>query len=353
MNIRDIFYELINEAAIGKVIFDDLEWPIAFNSVIYEDNKRIVNNFNDNNMATLVIKDENKFINKLEEYIKCISEYKNIDLDKNNIKIIMTYLFCNANGDDFLEPILYMDRLEKFISDKTFDDFDVSLELGNIFKNCNLEISNKEQSIKMETLKKMTFRITNGDYSYSLPDITYGIKENSIGEKECYIYSILNPKEKKKEMTYEEEKFYKRIHRLLYKVDEGVSVNRGEEEYPSTIKDVSSSAVISLLIFMELLDKKNINIVKAVPYLPIRYSSRRNAAMESDKKEELLKRNDRIQGNITNKFLLTFERVMHHRSGMEIVSYPYQVDSLLTIIVDKGKVTNNSLLNEIEESITK
>ena len=163
----------------------------------------------------------------------------------------------------------------------------------------------------------------------------------------------MNPKEKKNEISPEEEKFHKKIHRLLYKVDEGVDVDRGNEKYPSTIKDVSSSAVISLLIFMELLDKKNINIVKAVPYLPIRYSSRRLAALDSERREELLERNDKIQGNITNKFLLTFERVAHHRGGMEIVSYPYQVDSLLTIIVDKGKVTNNKLLKEVEDSITK
>ncbi len=353
MNIREIFYELINEAVAAKVVFDDLEWPISFNTVIYENEKRKVNLFNDNNMATLVIKNEELFFNKLEEYIKCISSTYNKEIDRNELKIIITYLFSNATVEDFINPILYMDRLIKFINDNTFDSFKTSVKLGNIFNECNLDIEEKSQSVKMETTKKMSFNINNGEYFYSLPDITYGIRENSIGEKECYIYSIINPKEKKKEESIEEVKFKKKIHRLLFKVDEGIDEKRGEEEYPSTIKDVSASAVISLLIFMELLEKKNINIVKAVPYLPIRYSTRRLAALGSDREEALLARNNKLQGNITNKFLLTFERVAKHRSGMEIVTYPYQVDEFLTVIVDKGKILNNKLLSEVENAVTK
>ncbi len=355
MNIKEIFYEFINEAVDGAVTFDGLDWPIAFNSVIYENSNRKVNKFNDQNMATLVIKREDEFFKELEEYIKLISEVKNIKLDHNEIKIIMTYLMANATVEDLANPIIYIKRLKEFINDKTFDDFNMNVKLGNIFKDCVLEVSNDHQSIKMETLNKMTFKISKGSYSYSLPDISYGIKVNSMGEKECYIYSIINPKGKKEINSPEEEKFYKKIHRILYKVDEGVNEKRGEEEYPSTIKDVSSSAVVSLLIFMELLDKKNINIVKAVPYLPIRYSSRKIAALEheGERREELLRRNNMIQGNITNKFILTFERVLHHRSGMEIINYPYQVDEFLTVIVDKGKVENNSLLNEVETAITK
>ena len=93
MNIREIFYELINEAVAAKVVFDDLEWPISFNTVIYENEKRKVNLFNDNNMATLVIKNEELFFNKLEEYIKCISstypyqvdEFLTVIVDKGKI----------------------------------------------------------------------------------------------------------------------------------------------------------------------------------------------------------------------------------------------------------------------------
>ena len=37
----DIFYELINEASLGKVILDGEEWPIGFNTIIDEDNTRL------------------------------------------------------------------------------------------------------------------------------------------------------------------------------------------------------------------------------------------------------------------------------------------------------------------------
>ena len=67
--MRALFYEVVREAKNAKVRIDGEEWCIAFNTIIYEDGKIKEEYFNDRNMSTLVIKDEERFFPLLEEYI--------------------------------------------------------------------------------------------------------------------------------------------------------------------------------------------------------------------------------------------------------------------------------------------
>lgn len=153
------------------------------------------------------------------------------------------------------------------------------------------------------------------------------------------------------------------ISRKLYKINKGVLEKESDEfkdykngdstYYPENISDVSMSSVLSLQIFISMLKSKNIKVIKAIPYLPLRYLSRELMASQSIKKEELEERNQRIQMNITDKFIRTFRRVSYHMGDLDIVSYPYEVDEVMTLKIENHKGTiNNDLLNNIDCDLT-
>lgn len=358
--MREIFYELLEEAKDGRVMIDGGDLPIGFNSIIYRDGKEI-SKFNDDNMSTLVIKNEELFFRTLEEYVKVELDKKRKimkiydDVDRNTVKLIMAYLFVNATTEDFLNPVYYIKRTIEFLNDETFLDFNSNV---NISHNNSISIVNNSQSVLMETPNRMDFSFTDGNSVYELPSISYGISTNSLGEKTCYIYSCLNPKEKKN-LSDEEIKYRKKINRLLYKVNGGVKEAEERDDYEfslENISDVSPSAVISLLIFMMLLKKENITDVKVVTYLPLRYLSRdlsANRVVDEDRKRSLKERNDMIQTNITNKLINTIKRVAYHLEGVSIDGVPYGYDEYLSISLDKSNdvVLNNDFLNEISTSV--
>ena len=340
-NMENIFYELIEEAKDGKVIIDGESWPIAFNTIIFEENKNLTN---ENNLSTLEIRDKELFFQELEEYINLEKEINRKGFN-NNIKLLMAYLFVNATTEDFSNPIKLIRRNILFLKDNTFKNLNKVININNDYK---IKIVSNLQNVFMETPNKIEISIVHNkeEFEYRLPTISYGIT-NENDKKECYVYSILNPKNKK-DLTEEEIKFNKKINRLLYKINGGVN------EYE--IKDVSPSAVLSLLIFFNILEQNNIYNIKAVPYLPLRYLSRDIFALSEDNKErskELIDRNNFIQTNITNKFINTFIRVIYHMRSANVTSYPYEEDEFLGVCLKDSKVINNNFLENITSSLNK
>ena len=110
--MKDIFYEVIDEAKDGYVTIDGEKWPIGFNTVIYDSNDCIKENYSDSNISTLVIKDEDGFLKLLEEYIglelsmgrRCISFYGK-DAERNYKKFLISYLMVNASTEDFVKNV--------------------------------------------------------------------------------------------------------------------------------------------------------------------------------------------------------------------------------------------------------
>ena len=149
--MRGIFYELMIEASIGKVIIDDDDWPIAFNTIIEDKNhgKEIIK---DKNISTLRIQNEEKFYSLLEKYIAIELEknrrtpkfYK--DPYKSKIKWLMSYLFINATPEDFLNPEEYIERRIQFLEDNTFSNLKDGIEipLNSPYQETKLRIQNEE-----------------------------------------------------------------------------------------------------------------------------------------------------------------------------------------------------------------
>lgn len=353
--MEEIFYELINEAKDGKVIMDGEEWPIAFNTLIEEDNTRV---FNNDNLSMLHIKNKSEFFVLLNEYVnkelevgRKTMKFYGENKDRDTIKCIMSYLFVNATTEDFLNPSNFIRRRIKFLEDNTMSFFrsGTVLELGPVFKGSKLFVQDMEQSVMMETPRKFCISFKRDGYEYKLPEVSYGIVMEN-GKNVCYIYSLLDKQDR--EITDKgEEKYYKEIKRLLYKVNSGV-IDESEEE---NIKDVSPSSVISLIVFATILRKYNISDIRAVPYLPLRYLSRDITSRYGSplKRTERDLRNATIQYNVTNKFIRTFNRVSYHLDGFDVVASPYEFDEYLHVVnSSKNQVIDNELLDDVSSSIS-
>ncbi len=373
--IEKIFYELINEAWGRKVTIDGEEYPVAFNTVIYRDDK-VVRKFNELNNGTLVIKNEEEFFHLLKEYLvvektlkRRITKFYGSNADNDTDKLLMMYLFVNSSTEELLNPCEMLRRRISFLQDDNFEYLDdgKSVDLTDTIR---VGMKREKMGIAMETPYKMSFRFetTNGvDDVYSdIAYISYGIYDD--GEKKtCYVYSIMTPKGKK-EVSVEEAKLAKKMNRLMYKLNDGVmeqesddflAYKNGEvsDYYPENISDVTHNFVFALTGFITLLQNEGITRIKVVPYLPFRYESREMAAeMVKDgfRREELFNRNIRIQENATNKFVRTFRRVQYHLgSSMEVLGLPYEIDEFLSYkLSEQEEQINNPLLEKLSLSIS-
>lgn len=377
--MKKIFLELVKEACSGKVIVDGEEWPYSFNTII--EDKDFYEN--EKNLSTLVIKDLDKLIEKLEEYItlELILERKTLKIysgkEEDRIKWLISNLFANMTTEDFLNPIAFIDKYMAFLKDKTFDYLDegITVNLPRV-KDSELEIKREQNNTSMETPNRITLTLKRkGEEltTFKLPSIYYAVREEN-NKKVCYIYSVMNKDNKK--LNESELKFQKQINRLLYKLNDGVvdseeyyeykeALKRKEEKeaqgeevteeiyYPEgNISDITNSFLFSLNIFMSLLQKEGIETVKVVTYLPVRYNSRAIAAEKSPKKKEFQERNDMIQTNATNKLIRTFRRLAHQNDALEITMYPYEYDEFLTISLrSRDKELDNMLLEESNDII--
>lgn len=374
--MKSLFYRVIKEAKDGKVNIDGEEWGIAFNTIIYEDGKAKEEYFNDRNMSTLVIKDEDKFLEVLEEYIYYCFELKRKTLRfyrneyDNKMKMLMAYLFINFSTEDFLNPVEAIRRHIDYMLDNTFSYLDEGrrIYLGESFGNSDIYIQRHPQSVMMETPWKLEVGLKKNVgvevVSCPLADVSYGIREED-GEKVCYVYSMMKPKEKD-ESSDREKIFRKRLNRELYKLNDGVLEQESEDfikyrngetrDYQENVTDVTQSFVLSLSVFVTLLQKEGISKIKVVPYLPVRYVGRHIAASnvtDEVRREELNERNKRIQDNCTNKFMRTFRRVAYHMGeDLEMYSVPYEIDEYMTFgLYSKSKELNNPLLDKVSDCV--
>ena len=372
--IQEIFTELIHEAKDGKVFIDGEEWPIGFNTTILTDGREVVYK-NERNLSELIIKDEENFLKTLEDYVNLELAYKRkvpsfiMNKERNTIKWIMAYLFVNATTEDFINPVSYIKRRMAFLNDATFSYLNepVSLEIGNHFLNSSIKIKNSIHSIAMETPYRIDISLVNSinskEVSYPLATVTYGICDEN-GEKVCYVYSLMKPKSK---VSTEEESYYdKKVARMLYKLNDGIEkyevseyfdYKEGNSKYypEGNITDVTPSFILSLSVFLSLLQREGIHHLKAIPYLPVRYLSRdiiASEVKEEDTRYQLKLRNDKIQENVTNKFIRTFRRIAFHTPDVEVLSVPYELSEYLELnIKDKEHMISNPILEDVAVAV--
>lgn len=365
--IKDIFFnEILKEAQTGevKVLLKDkygeeeYVFNVGFNT--YLDSSLSFNDSFDSK-PVLIINNKEKLLDLLCEYVNICDNHSNIFSsyeEKAKVKCYLTNLFANALYEDFANPTLFIKRQIEFYQNKLCD---TDTFIYNNYMDSEIKIEDKMQDIRMETpyVFKSSF-IKDGEI-YKLPKISYGISNNV-----CYIYAVQNEK-------YEIESSYqKKVKRLLYKLNNGVSdleteeykeYQKGNEYYPENISDVSPSALLSLSIFFDVLKNKGIEKVNVVSLLPIRYNSHELAfkkRYEDKLKNDLLSEvelkkilleykveNLRIQKNLSDKMIRNFRRLESQFNNCFITSFPMEFDEYLHMNVKDYQFGSNELLDNI------
>ena len=379
--MNELMLEIFEQASMSGVIIDDDLFNISFNTIIYDDNKMILNTTKNEHLPTLIIKNKSIFNKKLSDYVVTVLNKRKkfptfaSNKEYNKTKFIISYLFANATAMDFVNPLAFIDRNINYLLDDTFDTIEDGMQSDplDFFQNSSIFIESVEQSLFMETPQKFNIslvkKIENSFLNYDLPSISCAISADDNGRKTCYVYSLQNVKEKKIAKSEEQLKYEKKISRELYKINAGVFESESDEYkayknnesdyYPENISDVTPSAVISATLLIGLLTKLNVHDIKIVDFLPVRWHAKDQSItkfIEANKdltisdKIELRDKQQQIQENITEKFLRTFRRVAYHFNGLEIQSFPKEGDDYMSIhLNDNNDHCNNPILQQIFE----
>ena len=125
-------------------------------------------------------------------------------------------------------------------------------------------------------------------------------------------------------------------------------MDKGLEEYTKSengeidsIKDISVSALASLTLFFSSMSKYKEFYM--LDYLPLRYINKLKDEISEEQMEEI----DRIQNNITNKFLMTGVRLCEHFNNFECDVF----EGLLKIDVSEYNHQEGNIIYDLYESI--
>ena len=362
MDILNIFYqEIIPEASCGS-IKSFFTYNVIFDTLIKEENNLIKGKEQSNGVVIplLIINNKSLFDKLLVEYVNLALEFyqdskylneikiesqlldENIDVRKN----ILAVLWSNATFDDFNNPIEFLQKRIKFLNSEIVETTD-NYGYVPVF-NGELEISIQKDEIYNETPYLMHIRLYNAEgLEYSFPEIKFRIYDNTL-----YGYAIQNKENAKN--SYE-----KKINRLLYKVNDGFDELKDLPEIYGigNLKDISASFLVSLNIALSYF--KNLGITKVISssILLTRWNAKRMAILksyaENDEKYILLTDEQiRIQHNLTEKFLRTFLRLKVHYKDIEVLAYPFDIDSNLHMDISNMNISNNELLQVSNDIIS-
>lgn len=361
--LNEFYNVVLPQIKNNNLSIDGWSFNLEFQTIINDENE-FINKYNYTNFnvdETLIINntkifDELLIKYTLKMYYLIINSDKLKKLEnvyyKGNQKYIIDFivstLWTNATSEDLKNPIDYLKKRIEFF-DNNLIEYDNNTYLENIdfFENGSIKINIELNNPILETPYSFKPSIVSVDEEskFELPSIFFGISNNI-----CYIYAVQNSKEK------EENKFNKKINRILYKVNKNV-VDDYEFE---NIKDVSPSALVSLTIFLKILKENNIYDIRVVDYLPLRYKAKEEAnrkRLEYLKKKikdegvleeeckKLEEEQSNIQYNVTNKFIRNFFRLEEQLQNLNITSYPNETDVNIHIKLNNNISNKDDILN--------
>lgn len=375
-----------NNSLIEEIFFNQVLPSLKNGSIeipIYNTNSNgdiftfnvLVDDYDETSPYYLCIQDKEKLVNSLYEYMQIMLS-NDSSINKQNIydkiKYYLTLVWVNATYEDLRNPVQFIQKYIDFNNNPLFEDeFTYASNIESL-NDADIDIIIKRESANMETPYSFNAQINlfddDKENSYYLPSICYGISGDI-----CYIYSVQNSG-----MFASNPEFEKKIKRLLYKMNENVSSHESEdfkeykrlekqgnnmedEFYPENISDVSVSAILALTVFMDSLNDMGIKNIKVVPFLPIRYKNKEDAYEKKyqlklkqlkvdeikELKQNLEEKRLLIQSNLTNKFIRDFMRLKHHFNGIDILSYPMEIDEYLSININNMECHNNKLIENI------
>lgn len=273
-----------------------------------------------------IINDVDVFEKNLKRYLDAVrfTDIKSTQMDnRHSERYFLFNVWKNATWSDFQNPEKFILRYAGFIKDQTFSEFDELTPIGK-FGGSMVMAQRYQDDYGFETPYVMHLSLTNGKYIYNLPWIRYGISQNKFGDKLAYIYAIQRMEPSKDEAYNEEVK--KAIN----------GVNSGVKKY----RNVTPSAIAALGIFMGMLEAEGIKGIKAPDFLIGRYGGFTGAKTQEE--------TDRIQTNLTDKFLRNFLRLDNQLDNFRVEPiYVSEFNSFLCMSLDEYRGCSNSALDQL------
>ena len=275
-----------------------IDYKISFN---YEINGKQLHT--DDNKPLFKITNFPEYIKKLTILINIMASYHIDDKsyfdfnDDNFLDYLIVCIVCNMNEQDFNNALACLDK--KINSYKTNYNYEKK-DLGTIkLKDKELTISKqcKKNQASMESPAHVRFTISDGKETWTSPKIHYYMDKNK-----CYIMAIQSTSKK------QDNRLSKDLDRFFRKFDKGLEdIEKSPNGEVNTPKDISPSFLAALTMFMASND--GISEYYMIDFLPVRYINKEGVLIQ---RNESLEELERIQTNITNKFLFTGVRLCMH-----------------------------------------
>lgn len=338
---------------------------------------RSKNHYNDDH-PTIFVKDYQYFFQYLTDIVNATNKFDRRQLARSLATNIFHYIWLRMSPSDFDDVEGFLHKQLDFIRDDTFYE-DFYYDSNYLVRVVNVPFTYEGYKVKAticpnsyydETTRHMALCLVseNGD-CHTLPNIDFDIRSEN-GEKVCYVYAVQNDR-------YERIRNSK-IERAIYKLNKGVKETESKEYidyiegrstyYPENISDVHPNAVISLIIFTDILKEKGINHIK-VPLLqvlnyeyhqilstmnkvnfPRTWNKDSIEATKSDNNlkaqyeweknwyEHIVDKEDFISKNKTENLIRKFRRLCFHRPDVHIRNEVFNGCDYLDITLDKDKV---------------
>jgi len=347
--ILDIFYnEIVKEASKGRIDCY-FYYNIIFSTKVNNEYIEAYSDIKDILIPTLNISNKELFDNLLVDYaMKALNFYSNKDFNRDAIdsgisreKIVLTMLWSNATWEDFMYPCNYFRRRINFFNNNINEDGIIGK--SSYLLNSNISYKIVKNKLENETPYRLELYLNSSDSDdiYKLPNMYFGISDDIV-----YIYAMQNDRDS----LFMDSMYKKKISRLLRHVDSGLDVkNETFGNYDEgNLKDITPSFLVGANIGLGLFKSMGYNKIMVSSVLPERWNGKMIAA--DYKLRHGVSINDidnlKIQRNLTEKFIRTFNRLIYHHSGINSLNSVGEDSSYLIISIDDNDVCNNELLNE-------
>lgn len=271
----------------------------------------------------IFVKDLKELELALLEFVQALNIFycKNNNLeDYHDLSFFFNNLLINMTATDAEDLTKFIYRRIAFFNNEQFAELDEPqiLHEENGVAYCAQRVL---ESPGLETPYVLVFYMQLEDAYYNLPLIRYAFDEDGT----CHLFAVQYGRDRV--MEFDEQ--FKRIVN---------TVNTGITKY----RNVSPSFVLSLSMFIELLQKEGVTKIVSPDFLCGRYRKYIGASS--------VKRSDMILERILNNYLRLLQRMEVQIEGLTIDAFPNEVDSFTHISL---KPQNLSLALKQQTEISK
>ena len=349
-NISFDFKEEEAKKVINKIILENIENNINQKNTIYN-----CINFVDYNNPIVEVHDYRLFFVSLFEIISAIHDEYNAkcwfkNSDRLYFNMILRYIWLRMTPEDFKNPEDFLIKNIEMIRNDIFDEYlNEDRYMFSIDDDNQIWFRNRFSSSFDEENKEMMFYVKNKDNDiYNLPVVRYGIY-HSDNKLVCEIGSIQN-----KTTNHIKNKIVDNCRKEL---------NRG---VPGVLKkNVEPKKLLSLILFIKLLQENNINEISVPSMYVLDYDFHRileksindvfyskwsdylinlykeEYEMELNKHLSIINKVDIICENKSTNFIRLFERLMFHLPDIKILEYPDEISNYMKLSIPSNDITND------------